>query len=172
MNEPGALSYTNFILPSSIVSRLDITRLVTELERVDAELLSAAVHAKVGVATYAQPVLSDQLTDFLVKNSFTLNDSHARTALIQQIRILKDKVPVMHMTFAATADYESLQKIAQWLRASVHPQVVIAVGLQPSLVGGVYLRTPNHIHDMSLRTLLHGRSNVLVKELEAMRVSD
>ena len=82
---------------------------------------------------------------------------------------MKDKVPVIHMTFAVQADPTSLQQIVQWLRSSVHPQVVISVGLQPSLVAGVYMRTPNHVRDLSLRTLLTGQHEVLVKELEALR---
>ena len=87
------------------------------------------------------------------------------------LRILKDKVPVLHMTFSVTADVESLQTLTQWVRNSVHPQAVIAVGLQPSLVAGVYLRTPNHIHDFSVRGALEGRHGLLIEELETLRGS-
>lgn len=156
-------------LPSSVVTRVDVSRLVREVEWVDNEITTAAVRAKAGVQAPAQPVLSDQLTEFLAQNQLTLTDAHERTKLIKTLRHIKDSVPIIHMTFATPADRESLQQLAQWLRSSVHPQAVIAVGLQPGLVGGVYVRTPNQVYDLSLRAKLQGSRGVLIKSLEALR---
>ncbi len=156
-------------LPPSIVTRVDVSRLVREIEWVDNEITTAMVRAKAGVQTSAQPPVSDQATEFLTLNKLTLADAHARTRLIAELKKLKDTVPIIHMTFAVPADRESLQQLAAWLRSSVHPQAVIAVGLQPGLVGGVYVRTPNQIHDLSLRAKLQGSRDVLIKSLEAIR---
>ena len=73
------------------------------------------------------------------------------------------------MTFAVPADRESLRYIVQWVRTSVHPQALLQIGLQPALVAGVYLRTPNRVHDFSLRAALNGQHDALVKELGALR---
>ena len=159
----------NFILPPSVVTKVDVSRLVSEVERLDSELTTAAVRAKTGVAQTIQPTVSEQLAAFMTQNRVVFDTAQIRTNLVKQLRILKEKVPVIHMTFAVQSDPESLRQIVQWLRSSVHPQAVISVGLQPSLVAGVYLRTPNHVHDLSLRTLLTGQHDVLVKELEALR---
>jgi hypothetical protein len=160
-----------FVLPPSVVDKVDLSRLVAEAERVDNELTTAAVRAKSGVGQQAQVRLSAPLTDFLSQNTLTLDDAHARTGLIKQLHQLKDSAPVVHMTFATAADSESLQQLVQWLRQSVHPQAVIAVGLQPALVAGVYVRTTNHVHDMSLRAKLASSRGLLLKELETLRVS-
>jgi F0F1-type ATP synthase delta subunit len=53
----------------------------------------------------------------------------------------------------------------------VHKQAVIEVGLQPALIAGVYIRTPNHVQDLSLRAMLKGGRDILIKELEALRGS-
>ncbi len=169
MNEPVAKTYEDLVLPLSIISKVDVSRLVNEVERIDNELIEASVRVKSGVDAQAQPVLSDQLTDFLNQNKTTLNDSRERAALIKQLRTLKDRLPVIHMTFASVADGESLQQLTQWLRASVHSQAVIASGIQPALVAGVYIRTPSHVYDFSLRTKLKGQRGALVKELEQLR---
>jgi len=155
--------YTKFVLPTSVVTKLDVSRLVNELEKVDNELTAAAVRKQ----DHVQPVMSQQLAEFLEQNKVSLDEGD-RGDLIKLLRLLKENVPVIHMTFAVTADQESLQKLVQWLRAET-PQAVIAVGLQPGLVAGVYLRTPNHVHDLSLRNALDGRRDVLVKELETLR---
>jgi len=169
MSETPVKTAADFILPPSVVTKIDVSRLVSEVEKLDSDLTTAAVRAKTGAPQADRPTVSEQLATFLTQNKLAFDSSQARSALVQQLRILKDKVPVIHMTFAVQSDPQSLQQIVQWLRTSVHPQAVISVGLQPSLVAGVYMRTPNHVHDMSLRTLLTGQHDVLVKELEALR---
>lgn len=164
-----AKTYTDFILPPTVVSKLDVSRMVAEAERIDNQLTTEAVRMKVGTASQTLPAMSEVLNDFLTQNELVLTDSRVRTELIKQLRLLKDKIPTIHMTFAVTADRESLQQLVAWLRQSVHPQAVIAVGLQPALVAGVYVRTANHVHDLSLRAALEGSRGLLAKELEALR---
>ncbi|HEY1085828.1 MAG TPA: hypothetical protein VGE34_03840 [Candidatus Saccharimonadales bacterium] len=169
MTDTPELSYADLVLPSKIVSRLDVARLASELERIDGEMAMKDMRTKVGKEGAALNVLhSDRLDAFLIANNLSLKDGRQRDRLIKQVHILKDKVPVIHMTFAVEADPESLGQLAEWVRASIHPQAVIAVGIQPGLVAGVYVRTPNHIHDLSLRGKLSEGHEALVKELEVV----
>lgn len=169
MTDTQIKDHTTFTLPASIVSRVDVSRLVNEVERLDGEMTAATVRNKIGEAQAFVPVLSEQLTHFLVQNGLTLKESKERSRIVKELRKLKDTVPVIHMTFAVTADPESLAQIAAWLRSSVHQQAVISVGLQPNLVAGVYLRTPNHVHDFSLRKKLESSHGVMVEALETYR---
>ena len=169
MTDTEVKTHESFVLPPTVVSRIDVSRLVSEVERIDNELTAAAVRNKISETEQPTPVQSEQLTDFLRLNELALNDSHERSRIVKEIRQLKEKAPVLHMTFAVTADPESLGKIADWLRKTIHPQAVIAVGLQPNLVAGVYLRTPNHVHDLSLKTKMAQSRNLLVEEMEALR---
>jgi len=171
MSNSEVKTHETFILPANVVTKVDVSRLVSEVERVDNIMTASAVRTKIGSEELPVPVMSDQLTDFLSANTLDLQTSKSRSDLIKQLRTLKDKVPVLNMTFSVTADAESLQKLVAWVRESVHPQAIIAVGLQPALVAGVYLRTPNHVHDLSLRHMLDGRHGLLVEELESLRGS-
>lgn len=167
---PETKTYEDYVLPPSVVSKVDVSRMVSDLERVDNELTTSSVREKTGATTAAtaQPVVSEQLKDFLTLNQIQIGDSKSRSALLKQMHLLKDRLPVVHMTFASPADPESLQQLAGWLRQSVHKQAVIMDGIQPSLVGGVYLRLPNKVKDLSLRAKLKGGHDLLVKELEAI----
>lgn len=162
-------SYGEFILPSSVITKADVAELVNEVEIIDNELTSATVRKKAGVEAGGRPRYSDRLSDFLNQNELHISASHQRTKLIKQLRELKDSVPVLHMTFASEADADSLQRLITWVRTEAHPQAVLHVGVQPGLVAGVYLRTPNHIHDFSLRHVLKEQRGALVKQLEALR---
>lgn len=169
MNDGQSTISAELTLPPSIVSKADVSRLMNELERVDNELTTSAVRTKVGGQDAGPPLMSNQLTAFLQQNNLELVDSNERTKLIQRLRTLKDDVPVIHMTFAVEADPESLGQIALWLRQTVHPLAVIAVGLQPGLVAGAYVRTNNKVFDLSLRGALKGGRHILNEELEALR---
>lgn len=169
MNESAVTTPAAFTLPPTVVSKVDVSRLVRELERIDNELTTITVRAKAGVQQQPQITMSDQLNAFLTQNKLSLTENNARTDLIKQIRVMKDSVPIIHMTFAVEADRESLQYLAGWLRAYIHPQAVIDVGLQPALIAGVYLRTSNQIKDLSLRGMLKGSHDLLVKDLDALR---
>lgn len=170
MSEENPKTFSDFVLPPSVVSRRDVSRLVNELERVDNDLTTASVREKTGAEAGEHPTYSEQLSEFLEKNQLSLDDSGKRSQILHEMRQLKDKAPIIHMTFSVTADGESLQELSRWLRESVHPQAVIDVGLQPSLIAGVYVRTPNHVHDFSLHGALDGHRDILAKELEAIRV--
>lgn len=169
MSEQTPKTYADYKLPPTIVSKRDVSRLVADAERVDNDMTTTSVRERVGSSNAVDSIMSDRLADFLATNELEFHDSNQRSHIVAQLRALKDKVPIVHMTFAVEADVESLANLAQWLRESVHPQAVIAVGLQPALVAGVYVRTSNQVHDFSLRAKLQGSRDLLVKELGAAR---
>lgn len=167
----GGVTNVGLSLPLSVVTRVDLSRLVSEVEQVDGQLTTIAARAKTGMASPSVPSVSQPLMDFLSLNGLSLNDPLARSESIRQLRLLKDRAPVVHMTFATTADQSSLQELTRWVRVSVHPQAVITIGLQPALVAGVLVRTTNRMYDMSLRGALQGRSGQLAKALGVLRAS-
>lgn len=170
MKKAAASTQEGFILPASIVTKLDLAKLVGEIETIDTAYTAVATRKKVGVRRDEKIVLSDALDEFLQLNDLKLDGSQRqRGTLLTQLRQFKDKAPVLHMTFAVSADRETLIELVAWVRDNLHPQAVLAVGLQPALVAGVYLRTPNHVYDFSMREALKGSREVLVKELGAAR---
>lgn len=168
MNQDDNKQTSGLILPPSVASRIDMARLVEEIERIDSDLITRQVHEKVGVSGDEELRLSAQASDFLAANQIDIYDSHARTNLIQELKRTKNSAPTVHVTFATEADQDSLAKLIDWIRRSIHPQSLLVVGLQPSLVGGVYVRTANQVFDLSVRSQLSGGRDIIVKELEAL----
>ena len=169
MSEANGMTVEALKLPPSIVTKIDVSHLVSELESIDNELISREAKAKTGIEPGDEINYSEHLADFLAVNETTISeDSVQRSYLINKLRHLKKTVPTVHVTFASPADSESLQKLAAWLRQEVHPQAVMKVGLQPSLIGGVYVRTTNHVHDFSLRAKLAAHRHLIKEELERL----
>jgi len=160
---------TVYILPPALITRADLARLVREVEALDNELeAQKARNRTTGKAEKHAPATSRQLADFLELNKLDLTDDQGRMLLKEHLRVMKDSAPIIHMTFAVEADPASLQQLVMYLRKEIHPQALLSVGLQPSLVGGAYVRTPNHVHDFSVRELLAGKREVIMHELEGL----
>lgn len=160
------MSDKGLLLPPGLIGHSHLSRLIRELEVVENDIeAQKARHPKTALK---EPDLSQTLADCVELNKIKITDSQERMHFKAALGVMKDKAPTMHFTFAVEADPESLAKLVAWVRTEIHPQALITVGLQPSLVGGTYLRTPNHVHDFSLRALLHDKRTVIVKELEAI----
>lgn len=164
MSEVSIDSYQSYILPRSVATKRTLSYVVSELERIDNELTALSHHE--GDQPY--PEIPDAVQDFLKENGFSLDNTNDRSQIIEQLRKLKHKAPVVNMTFAVEADSVSLGELAGWLRDNVHKQSLITPGFQPALVAGVYMRTPNHIYDMSLRGAFKQGREKLLNELEAL----
>lgn len=154
-------------LPESVTSRAHLAQLVREIETVDNEL--EAQKARGGKNADKPPQLSRSLSECVELNKIDVADGQARARLKKAMNAMKNKAPTMHFTFAAEPDAEFLQKLTAWIRAEIHPQALVSVGLQPALVGGTYLRTPNHVHDFSLKALLHDKRSIITAELEGFK---
>jgi hypothetical protein len=154
--------------PSALIGRSELARLLRELETLDNELESQRARSHGEKVGYHMPNMSRALDDFLTVNKIDVANDHARMEIRATLRKLKEHAPVVHMTFATDADPESLQQIVAWIRKELHPQALISVGLQPALIGGVYIRTPNHVHDLSLRSHMKDSRSVIVEALDAL----
>lgn len=157
--------FNTYALPSSIATKRNLSHLVQELERLDNELTAAAVQ---GGSETPELSVPDMVQDFLSVNEFSLDNTNDRSEMITQLRLLKRKAPVIHIAFAVEADSASLGSLIGWFREFAHPQSIIVAGFQPSLVAGAYVRTPNHIYDLSLRSAFRNGRAKLIQELEAV----
>jgi hypothetical protein len=154
-------------LPPALIGRAHLAQLVRELEDVENNLeRQKAKGEKLSV-----PTLSQALADCVEMNKVELLVGTDRRDFKSALRTMKDKAPTMHFTFATQPDGESLQQLVEWVRQNIHPQALVSVGLQPALVGGVFVRTPNHVHDFSLRAKLHDSRGLIAEKLEELRAA-
>ena len=66
----------SFIFPPSVVTKIDVSRLVSEMERIDSELITRDAHIRSQVAVTNQIALSQQLSDFLIVNKIEIGESY------------------------------------------------------------------------------------------------
>jgi ATP synthase delta (OSCP) subunit. len=160
-----------FILPSALITKADLARLVREIEDLDNEFEAQKARNQTEGKPhegYHMPAISEGLHEFVELNKIDLLDDNVRRELRRRVKRIKDKAPVLHMTFAVEADLPALRQLVEYIRKEFHPQALIEVGLQPSLVGGVYMRTPNRAYDFSIRAKLAENRNIIQQDLDQL----
>lgn len=150
------------VLPVGVVGMIDLGRLIRELERLEAAMTSDKIRTGADVQLPKLSALMDQLAE---TNKLDLRDPHARKSLLEFLKLLRKEAPKIHMSFSADPTPDFLAKLLTWLRAHVHPHVLVAVGLQPGIGAGCVLRTTNRYFDMSLGKSFADKRELLMKRL-------
>lgn len=135
-------------LPTAIVGLIDVGRLMRELERLESNLQQQAIRSEGAEVTLPKfSLLLDQLVD---KNQLNMLEKSDREKAHNYLKELRQHAPKVHMSFSANPSARFIQTLTAWLRQNIHPQLLIAIGLQPGIGAGCVLRTTNKYFDMSL----------------------
>jgi hypothetical protein len=146
-----------------IASPSDLRRVRRELEMLDDFLHQAGLRQ--GGKVVKLPNVSRMLEDLAADNSLSLIKKTDRERLTKFITLLIQKAPVLHMSFASEPSAKAMAQLMEWLRTNIHPQVIVSVGIQPSIAAGCIVRTPNRQFDFSLRMTLGSHPETFIANL-------
>jgi hypothetical protein len=156
-------------LPVGVVGPGDVRQLRRNLEDLEDTLQQMRLRTKSPVAK--MPRASRLLEEFAATNrlNLLLPDDRQRTAAFLDGTIAH--APVLHMSFAAEASRAFTTELVLWLRKNIHPNVLLTIGLEPTLAAGCMLRTPNKQYDFSLRARFEAQAGLLAKQLHGEEVA-
>lgn len=153
-------------IPIGIVGQADVSRLLREITYIE-DFLHQAELRQAGQASVQIPRLSRLLNEFAEDNKLNVLKVADRAAAIDFLKMLKLSAPTIHISFAAEPSGLFVSKLITWLRAHIHPQLLLQIGLQPALAAGCVVRTPNKYFDFSLRARFDDQRLLLISKLEA-----
>ncbi len=149
-----------FELPSSVYSPELLDSVIYELEQYLAWYRQAKVQQKVGARPPAEPSYSAETSQVI---KAWLSDKKPSMTAIEELQAhLKSlKLPVVHVTLAALPNHTQRTQLVDWFRALAQHPMLISFVADRTLGGGIVVRTPNRIFDMSWRQrLVEGRSKL------------
>jgi hypothetical protein len=160
------VSRSPFVLPVQIVGPVDINRLLRELEAVEDFMGQAAIREP--GTSLKLPRTSRLLDEFSNGNklNFLMPEDRAETKTF--LSNLQEQAPVLHFSFASDPSAVFVSKIVTWLRANIHPQLLLRVGLEPTIAAGCVVRTSSHQFDFSLRQHFAAERPTLIKLLDGV----
>jgi F0F1-type ATP synthase delta subunit len=148
-------------LPTFVVSQADVAKLQRELNGLN-DFFTTAKARQTGTAMQL-PKLTRILNQLAHENRINLLEEADRNKLAAALAELYEQAPSLHISFASEPSPKALETLVVWVRTNIHPHSLIQIGLQPSIAAGCFLRTPNKVFDMSLRTTLKNSEPYLVK---------
>lgn len=150
-------------LPISAVSRIDVGRLLREVETLDEFLAQAAIRQS---GTSVKLPRTSRLLDELVQlNSINPLVEIDRRRLLEFLTSVRKSAPVLHISFNADPSPLFSQRLMTWLRKEIHPTVLLQTGLKPGLGAGCTVRTNSKYFDFSLRENFAKKRDLLLEKL-------
>lgn len=146
-----------------IATLSDLRRVRRELEELDEYLHAAALRQ--GGKEVKLLSTSRLLEDVAADSGLNLLKKTDRDRLKKFLTLLIQKAPVIHMSFASEPSAKAMAKIVSWLRTNIHPQVIVSIGIQPSIAAGCIVRTPNRQYDFSFRRSLDMKTEIFAAQM-------
>lgn len=153
------------VLPISVIGRVDLGRLIREVELLDEFLRQAAIREP--GSTVKLPRTSRLMDDVIQVNRLNVLLEPERRRLMDFLLDVRKQAPMLHMSFSADPSPLFTQKLVTWLRREIHPCVLLQVGLQPNIGAGCVIRTANQYFDFSLRQHFLDTKPLLAEKLSA-----
>jgi hypothetical protein len=154
-------------LPLSIVGPVDVGRLLRELDALDNQILQAKLRASAAGGQPEAPRMTQLMEQTMEFNKLDLMSDSDRKQLVQLLLNVKERAPVLHMSFSADPATPFIEKLMAWLRREIHPVVLLTVGLQPNIGAGCIIRSTNKYFDCSLRKDFMQKKDILMSKLAA-----
>lgn len=159
------MPHSAMVIPGSVVSRADISRLIREVEAYSEAAYQAELrHAAAPSTSYASPGFQELERD----NKEVFASAAARKALIEALRDFQQSAAQVHVSFASQPSVKAVQQIVAWFRRNTQPNIVVQVGVDPSIIGGCVVRTTNKVFTFSMADALRSSIKVLEKEVAAL----
>jgi hypothetical protein len=148
-------------LPLLVASPVDVGRLVRELEAIDQALMQLNLQKQ----ELKMPKTSKLMDEVINLNKLNLLQEADRTRLKQFLVAVKQRAPLLHISFSADPSPVFTEKLMSWLRQNVHPLTLLTVGLQPNIGAGCMVRTNNKYFDFSLSKHFGENRELLMSKL-------
>jgi len=161
-----ALSNEKMTLPVQVASRVDVGRLLREVGELRNFLKQAAIREP--GTSIKLPKTSRLLDETVTSNKLNALIDADCARLETFLENIKSTAPILHMSFSSDPSPQFIQRLMAYLRKEIHPQVLLQIGLQPSIGAGCIVRTKNKYFDFSLRQRFEQQRELLLQKIKAI----
>lgn len=153
-----------FTLTPGVVTTFDVGRAIREAEKIDEFLYQAKLRSP--GSSVVMPKTTRTLESLAEANGLSLLNATHRKHLIGNLQNIKVNNKKIHISFAVEPSPAVMQKIVIWLRDNIQKDLLVEVGVQPTISVGCVVRTTNKVFDLSLRHRFKDSKGVLADILE------
>ena len=160
----------SILLPVGLATNTDLSRIIRELEDVDAFLRQSAIRQP--GSPMQLPKTSKVFEDLVSGSKLNMLVEDDRQYLHHSLEWMREKSPVLHVAFSAEPSPMFMERLITWLRQQVSPFLLVRVGLHPNIGAGCVVRSTNKQFDFSLRQRFEKQRPLLLEQLGITRVAE
>jgi len=158
---------TEIKLPSSIVSLNDLKDLIAEIssylswyshQQIKAKIANKAPQEQFNLSPTAASLISD-----VAHNKQA--SSQDIEQLLAKLRLLAEKAIIVTITLAAIPSPGIKKTLTAWCRDNISDIALINFNFNREILGGMVIKTNNHIYDWSIRRQLIANKDKLTQAL-------
>jgi F0F1-type ATP synthase delta subunit len=152
-------------LPPSIQTPQQLANCLEELKHYQKAAQSKQLAQRIVKDTQAVEVLLSPASLALLdaNNSGKQLTIEKLEEIIQALREFNKQAPVIHLTIATSLSQKGQQELAEWFREVSDPASLLAFTINPTIAGGIIVRTPNRVHDFSYAGAILKKRQDLIK---------
>jgi hypothetical protein len=158
------MEHKTLVLPVQVVTPTDLGRLIREFEAIDSDLMQQELRDP-ETKNLQMPKTSKMMDQLVVQNKLNLTHKTDRKLVGDFLTAVKERAPVLHMSFSQDPSVAFMDKLITWLRREIHVQTLVTIGMQPNLGAGCIVRSTNKQFDFSLRQRFENQRGVLADQL-------
>ena len=148
-------------LPPTVATKAQLLSLRKNLDEVLESINQNNIRIKEDVEAQPAPDVSGSLASLLAVNKLKPS-AEVMTQLKKWVEYLLHHAPIVRLTFSSEPGPKELSRMIDWFRQETGLVVLLHIGLQPSIAGGVMVRTTSHRYDLSLRNDLLSRTDKFI----------
>jgi hypothetical protein len=157
------MAVEQWTLPTGLSTVSDVSRVARELQKIDSFLHQSSVREP--GKSMSLPKTSRLFDEIVSANNLNMLHEDDRKTLQTFLTALREKAPVLHMSFNVDPSPLVIQKLTDWIRQNIHHFALIQVGLAPSIGAGCLLRTTNKYFDFSLKHRFKEKRPLLMEKI-------
>lgn len=151
------------VLPSFIVSKSEVHRLLSELLQIE-DFLYKAGNRQPG-SKLSLPKTTEDLDKFAEANKRNVLNHGQRIEMARFLRAVYKYAPEVSVILPTGANPNILDNITKWFRQNIHAQTLLVRSTQNRLSGGAIIRIKHKSYDFSLNAKFASYDNLLIREL-------
>lgn len=151
------------VLPSFIVSKSEVHRLLSELLQIE-DFLYKAGNRQPG-SKLSLPKTTDDLDKFAEANKRNVLNHGQRIEMARFLRAVYKYAPEIGVILPSGSNSKILDGITKWFRQNIHAQTLLVRSTQNRLSGGAIIRIKHKSYDFSLNNKFTSNDNLLIREL-------
>jgi hypothetical protein len=153
------------VLPVSIVSPMDIARLVREIDSIDDYFRQEKIRNGEEVQPNQMSQISKLMDQLVSTNQLNLSQELDRQKIVDELAFMSSSAPILHISFSVDPPGSHIQKIIAWLRTNIDQNALVTIGLQPNIGAGCVVRSTNKLFDMSLREFFADKRQFFIEKI-------